>query len=230
VRGDTAVRTSTGVPASPPATLLARGRSVQPRAVVGVLVLLACVVGGARVVGAAGRTEPAWVATRTLASGTTLQPDDVEPREVRLGDLSTAYAMVADGDLVGRVLAHDVEAGALLPLSAVAAASAGGDAQREVTLAVDPMHLPPSLDRGTRVDVYVTPADPSGAVPADSGARQPPTRVLGAVLVVDVERDPARLGSAGDAVGVVVSVPEEDVATLVEALHRGSIDLVGRTA
>jgi hypothetical protein len=114
--------------------------------------------------------------------------------------------------VVGRVVSRDLAAEELLPLAALR----GGLVDHErVTVPVEPMHLPPSLRRGQRVDVWLTPRLPDGVL----GETR---RVLRRALVDSV--DPSDV--SGHA-GVVLAVPHAEVALLVAALRLGAIDLVG---
>jgi hypothetical protein len=197
--------------------------------------VLGSLVLGARVVGAAAHTEPVWVASATLAAGTVLTSGDLELRDVRLESLGDRYLRAADvPDPSGRVLVRDVVSGELVARAALAPGPSDGSSdgstegagdpvvdRRQVTVAVDPAHAPPDLDRGALVDVYVTPG-------AEHATTAQPERVLAGALVAGVERDVARLGSTGDGMAVVLAVSADDVPRVVAALHRGPVDLVGR--
>ena len=102
----------------------------------------------------------------------------------------------------------------------------GTDPGREVTVPVAPGHLPPDLDHGDRVDVYVTPSDGT-ARRAAPGAEDPYAArlVLRSVPVARVVRT-SGLGASGSDLAVVLSVAPADVATVVQALADGALDLV----
>ena len=105
--------------------------------------------------------------------------------------------------------------GELLPAGAL-----GDDAQHAppahlMAVPVQSGHLPPGVDRGDLVDVYVT--------PHDAAAR----RVLASATVVDVADAGAGLRDPGADVTVVLQVPDGEVPDVVAAVRSGDVDLVG---
>jgi hypothetical protein len=108
------------------------------------------------------------------------------------------------------VLRWPVLAGELVPRSAVA--TSPPEPTRAVTVPVDPLHAPPALQPGDRVDVWSSPADGSG----------PPLLVLAAVPVASASPEQG----LGGEIGVVLDVPMDDVAGIVAAARSGVVDLV----
>ena len=82
-------------------------------------------------------------------------------------------------------------------------------------------HLPPDLQRGQQVDLYVTPDEKAVQRGRPAGARL----VLAALTVADVVRS-GGLGASGQDQPVVLSVAPEQVLVVVQALSEGRIDLV----
>ena len=121
----------------------------------GVLLVLGSVLLGARVVGAADATVPVWAATGDLAAGTELTAADLRPVDVRLGDAADAYLSTGTRP-EGRTLARAVQAGELLPRSAL---DEVGELV-QLALPVQSGYVPPGLERGQLVDVYAV-ADPA---------------------------------------------------------------------
>jgi hypothetical protein len=205
------------LPLSPPATRLAAPRWWDVRLVIGLVLVLTAVVVGAKVVAEADDTVRVWSVTRDLAAGVTLAADDVAARDVRMPEGARHYLAVAGPSPAGFVLSRDVGAGEMLPAAAVAAPAAR-TSRRLVTVPVELFHYPAGLTRGERVDLYTTPEAPGTAT-------APPRLVLGGAVVDRVHERPSTLGgSAG--VGVVLSVPAEQVAAVVGATRSGSLDLV----
>jgi SAF domain len=201
---------------SPPARRLGAARWLDTRLLIGVFLVLGSVMLGAKVVAEADDSVAVWAARADLAPGDTLDPDDVETRQVRMAD-PAAYV---GGELpTGYVLTRPVGSGELLPRAAVALP---GDAEsrRIVTVPVERHHFPGTIAAGERVDVYVTPAS-AGAQPIG-----PPEQVLAKALVDGVDADGARFGGGTGAVGVALAVAPADVPALVAAIQRGAIDLV----
>lgn len=133
----------------------------DPRLWIGVAIVAASVVLGARLVGAADESVTVWAAADDLAVGQTLTADDLVAQRVRF---------VEDDDLERYLTAEDqlpaelrvtrvVGSGELLPRAAVG----GVDEVDTMALpvAVDPALVPPGVTTGWVVDVYVTGAHAS---------------------------------------------------------------------
>lgn len=214
------VATSPGSPAvSPSGVRLSRPSWRDRRLVVGVALVLASTVLGARLLGTSDDRITVWAARHDLTSGNALRASDVEPRRVRLDDASVRYLAV-DGDVPrGLVLTRSVGRGELVPATAISAGVPSADL-RTVTVPVDRFHVADDLARGERVDVFVTP---------DSGGAAGRARLLVAdVEVVDVEQDQGRFGGASASRGIAVAVPVAAAATLVGGLSGGTVDVVRR--
>ena len=200
-------------PPSPPVRRPTARRDLR-LAVGAVLVLLAMLL-GARLLSSAGDRTDVWSLRVPLAAGTTLRADDLVAVPVA-GAAVTAY-VPASTAVVGKVLVRDAGAGELLAVTAVAEATPA--ARRLVTVAVDPLHSPPGLARGERVDVYVTPKDGASVGGAVSVL---PALVLSGALVAD----PGSADQANGQVGVVLDVAAKDADRAVAAARGGDVDLV----
>jgi hypothetical protein len=209
------------VPASPRATRFARARWGDARLLLGVLLVMTSVVVGSRVIAGADHTEQVWTVTSDLAAGTQLSAADLQPRAVRLGSVSGNYLRVASVDPAGSTLVRAVSAGDLLPAAALAQADDAEAAQRrQVTVPVAAFHHPGDLERGGLVDVYVTPGGET------AGSSAAPELLVPAAVVISVDNGGSRFGGTTESIGVVLSVSNDDVASLVAGLHRGPVDLV----
>ncbi|MBI1377071.1 MAG: flagellar biosynthesis protein FlgA [Frankiales bacterium] len=203
-------------PASPPARRLRAGRH-DLRLALGIALVVVAVVAGARLIGAADDRVTVWSLRSSLAAGTTLRADDLVAVPVGADSLD-AYVPQAT-DVAGAVLTRDVGPGELLPAAALGPSDA---ARRLVTVPVDPLHAPPGLVRGERVDVYVSPRD--GTSLAAGGVAVLPSLVLAGALVADPGSvDPAGVGTQ---VGVVLDVAAADADRAVAAARGGDVDLV----
>jgi hypothetical protein len=216
-------RPASDLDATSPTPPAPRARRTLPggrdlRLALGVVLVLASVVLGARVLAAADDRTEVWALSAPLAAGTTVSAEDLVPAGVAL-DAMDAYVEVGT-DVVGRVLVRDVGADELLPAAALADPDAASGDRRWVTVPVDPLHAPPGLARGERVDVYVTPAD--GAALGD--VEVVPVLVLAGALVAD----PGGLDPSGltDRLGVVLDVAAADADRAVAAARAGDVDLV----
>lgn len=212
----TAVRPSTAPPATVEAVPGPAPRRVRPprwldlRLVLGVLLVLASVLLGARVVSSADATVPVWAVTGDLAAGTELSTDDLVAVDVRLDGAAGAYLSTRTRP-EGRMLSRAVREGELLPGSALEES----DELVQLALPVQSGYVPPGLQRGQLVDVYAV-ADPAaGATVADGSValvvRRAPVQALSG-------RSEGVLSTPTTAVQVVIAVSADDAADVLAAI------------
>ena len=212
-------------PPSPTASRLAVPGWLNARSVVGLLLVLATTLGGARLLSAADDTQGVWVAARDLAPGSTLAAGDLEPAQVRLDEQGERYLLADGPGPLGYVLQAPLAAGELVPRSGLVRPDDPGRPLRDVSVPVEAGHLPGDLRAGQQVDVYVT----AGARPSEAASPAPAAPAAGTRLVLEgvaVTARPAEGGVGARATGVVLSVPADEVAALVAAVQTGAIDLV----
>ncbi|HEU4491233.1 MAG TPA: hypothetical protein VFR74_10205 [Jiangellales bacterium] len=210
---------------SPQATRVGAARWLDLRLAVGVLLVLGSVAVGARVVAAADDTVPVLVAAQDLTVDRPLTAALVQTRQVLLED---GLARYLSGDVPeGYVMVRPVEAGELVPRSAVAPAGEVAEDLRYVTLALPAAELPAGLRAGRVVDVWVAPdGEAAGAV------AEP---LLAGITVTDVGGDGGGLGVSGTERAVTLAVTpgvaadtlEEAVARLVAAARDARVYLAG---
>ncbi len=180
------------------------------RLVVGVLLILASVALGVRLVAAADHRVPVYAAARPLIPGERLDGAHLARVEVNLGGAFDAYLPAADPPPQGVVL-REVRVGELVPAAALGPLDAG--ARRAVTVPVAPASAR-VLTAGSIVDLWVSDAQgPSLGAPRLLLLSAPVARVPGP--------DEARLASA-PTVGVQVMVPVDDVGKVIAAVDSGS--------
>jgi hypothetical protein len=186
-------------------------RWLDLRLVLGVLLVLASVLLGARIVSAADATVPVWAVTGDLAAGTELSAEDLVAVDVRLDDTAAAY-LSAGTRPEGRTLARAVRSGELLPRTALEEA----DALVQLALPVQSGYVPPGLERGQLVDVYAV-ADPAaGATVVADGSV---TLVLRKAPVQAISgRSEGVLSTPTTAVQVVVAVSDGDADEVLAAI------------
>jgi hypothetical protein len=155
----------------------------DPRIVIGVVIVAASVLLGARLMASADETTSVWSVRRDLPAGTQLGPAVLERRQIRFAESADAdrYLSGTDDLAVGLTLARPVGAGELLPRSALAS----GDAKKlvEVPLSVAVDDVPTTVRQGSVVDVWVAPKTPGADV---TGQRA--VLVLDDVVVVSAPR------------------------------------------
>jgi hypothetical protein len=209
----TAVRPQSSAPAEVPGPTPRRVRPprwLDLRLVLGVLLVLASVLLGARIVSAADATVPVWAVTGDLAAGIELSAEDLIAVDVRLDDTAGAY-LSSGTRPEGRTLARAVRSGELLPRTALEEA----DALVQLALPVQSGYVPPGLERGQLVDVYAV-ADPAaGATVADGSValvlRKAPVQAISG-------RSEGVLSTPTTAVQVVVAVPDADADEVLAAI------------
>lgn len=176
----------------------------------GLVLIVGAMFAGARLLSAGSDTVTVWQATRDLSEGASV--DDLRPVTVALGDAGDDY--VPANETVAGTLRWPVAAGELLPRRAIGGVTVL-DA-RLVTVPVDPLHLPPGLTAGDRVDVWSTPAEAVDFLPV-------PELVMPGVLVASVAEDTVGIGGQ---IAVVLTLDEQSVPRMVAAMRGGNIDLI----
>ncbi|MGA8847847.1 MAG: hypothetical protein WB471_14625, partial [Nocardioides sp.] len=128
----------------------------DPRLWIGVAIVAASVLVGARVLASADDTVAVWAVSTDTGAGEALSSEDLVTQRVRFADeeaLARYYAV--DDALPGELrLLRSMGSGELLPRAAVGSAEAQGTA--EISLAVAPLLLPPAVGTGSVVDVYLS--------------------------------------------------------------------------
>lgn len=181
----------------------------DPKLVVGVLLVLASVVLGSRVVQAADDTVPVYAAAEALTPGDPVDERDVTVVQVRLDDALDGYLTTGDGLPDGAVALRSVGAGELLPRATI------GDAEALVRRPVGvPVQgsLPAGLSKGAQVDVWVSEPDPERA-----GSFVDPVRLASSAEVAEVSETGGALGS-GVSTTVQVLLTEDELRPALRAL------------
>ncbi|MFT4211593.1 MAG: flagella basal body P-ring formation protein FlgA [Microbacterium sp.] len=194
-----------------------RARSVwlDPRFLVGLVLVVASIAGVWLVVAAARQTTPVLVAARTLVAGDAVASGDVRVVEVALGQLDDTYAAALEA---GAVAVRTVPAGELVPADALDTA----EAVRTTTVVVpSSTAVPASVGPGTRVELWVAPR-------AGQDGYETPRILIADATVAAVVADDSLVATGG--VSLEVVVPRSDVAALLEALaDEGLISVVPAT-
>lgn len=189
----------------------------DPRLWVGVVLVAASVVVGARVMAAADDTVQVWAVADDVGAGQQVEPDDLVAQRVRFADADAlaGYFSVDDELPADLELTRSVGAGELLPRAAVGTAEQSGLV--EVPVAVEP-ELVPDVGAGDVVDVYVVAplsaeAQDPGAVPLPEGP------ALTGATVVAAPDLAGSFGTSGKR-QLVLAVPEADAPAFFALLAR----------
>ncbi len=181
-------------------------------------IVAASVVAGARLIGAADDSVAVWATTEDLGAGDTVSADDLVAQRVRfVDDADLEHYFPADDDLPADLqLRRGVGEGELLPKAAVG--PAGASDTMALPVAVDTTLVPPGVQSGWVVDVYLTgqAADRAGIT---SAQRSGP--VLSEVTVIDAPPLDETLAVSGQR-QVVLGVSELDARHFFRAT--GDID------
>lgn len=198
----------------PTAMRLQRPSWRDTRLLVGVLIVLASVALGARVVAVADGTVPVYAATTTLVTGRSLDASDVTTVRVHLGSGTAAYLSARSPVPAGATVLRTLGAGELVPLSAL-----GTSATVQVRPVTVPLEgaVPVGLRVGTRVDVWSSAKDSADG----ATAYQAPQRLVEAAEVSAVTGDGGRLSvSRGSSVQVLLRSSE--LPTVLDGLANGA--------
>jgi len=182
---------------------------------IGVALILASVVLGVLVVSTADETVAVYAADGTIVPGDRLDDESLTVVRVRLEEVSGRY-MRADDPLGETAVAQrTVGDGELLPVSAVA--EAGDVLTRPVTVPL-PGAPPPGMQRGSRVDVWISAGTDDGY--------EPPAKALAAVEVASVFEAGGGLAALAEG-GVSILLDDAGTAAVLQALANGDrVDVV----
>lgn len=180
----TSVSRNLGTMDAPPAVRATRPGWRDPRLWIGVALVAASVLVGAKLVGDAQETTEVWAARADLAAGQPVTADDLVRTRVHLdADTGARYIDGQDELPDDARLARDVGEGELVPAGAFDTATEG-----LIELQIASRALPDGLAAGERVSVWVD--------SSESGDAAVP--VLQGVLVISVPKVDDGFGGGGE--------------------------------
>lgn len=193
----------------------------DPRLLLGVLLVLAATVAGARLVAMGDETVQYWAVTGDVRAGTPLSSDHLEARSVELSGSSAERYVRVDDELPAAMddlqWDRDVASGELLDGAALMIRGRGD--VREVPLTVTDGAAPADLRTGDEVEIWVGPG------PGDT-TEQSSQRVLADARVLSSGDDDGSLGGAV-ARTVLVQVPAAQVTgEIVSTVASGHVTVV----
>jgi hypothetical protein len=184
--------------------MAARRTWMDPRLVIGVVLVLVSLAGVWFVVQQSARTETAWAATRTLLPGDIVAAGDVEQVDVRLPQSQDRY-LGASADPVGMLVASTVGTGEVLPVRALG--DAASEDRSAVVVDIEGA-LPRAVRTGSLVDVWT-------AAPTDDGYDAPAVLIDDAIVVGVLEDEGILANSAQQ---LELLVPTGETSVLLEAM------------
>lgn len=217
-----AVTSSLGA-VEPPAAVRTRGPTWRdPRLWVGLVIVAASVLAGARLLERADDSVRVWVARSDLSAGAPLGAADLTTRQVRFSnEADQALYLLADEPLPeGLHLLRGLGAGELVARTATGAAEDPG--LLTVPIALPALAVPPDVATGDRVDVWVTSESRSGAPVARP--------LLTDVVVLAAPPVGDAFGVSGDRQLVlgVADDQEDQLGRTLAAVGESAITVVGR--
>lgn len=188
----------------------------DPRLLVGVLLVLASVVGVISLVGSADQTTEIYAARDSIAVGEKLTPDNVVRAKVRLGETEQHYVTVEAGLPDGLVAVQRIGKNQLVPRESLATVDALD--RKPVAVTIDEA-LPPQAVAGTRVDVWV-------ALPDARNGFSEPKLLLPGAEIAQVTVGSTALGSSRNTVLMVLVADNQMPAILGAQANRAKISVV----
>lgn len=188
---------------------------LDPRLLIGVVLVIASVAGVYAVVTATDRSVLVLAAVSTVSPGDRVYAADLRPTSVQLGDASDRYLVAKDVPADGLLVTRAVAEGELVPRSAVGSAASIRFASIVVTVSGQ---LSKSIIPGVVVDVW-------SAAEAEHGVYGPPVVLVGSATVVRVVESGGIIADRGG--GVEVLIPRTRIARVLEAVaNSDAISLV----
>lgn len=187
------------------------------RFLLGVVLIVASVAGVWFVVSSARQTVPVFAAARTIVPGEAVSGDAIRVVDVALGQVGDRYLAPAALES-GLVATRTIEAGELVPHSAVGTASRGSMTAVVVRSAVD---VPASVGTGSAVEVWSAPL-------LERGKYDTPRILVADATVSSVTRDDSMIGGGSAALELVI--PRAEVAAVLAAMSAGAVLSIVPTA
>ena len=175
------------------------------RFVLGIVLIVASVVGVWAVVAVARQTTPVLAAAHTIVPGDRVTADDFAVVDVALGRTAETYVR-SGADLSGRVADRTIPAGELVPHDALVTARSRATTTVVVESTAD---VPASIRPGSTVDVWA-------AEPEEQHSYGTPKILVSDAVVAKVAKDDSMLG--GGSASLELVIPRADVADTLAAI------------
>lgn len=188
----------------------------DPRLLVGLLLVLASVVGVVSLVGAADRTTDVYVAREAIAVGERLTSDNTARAKVRLGELEEHYISGEAGLPEGLVAVQRIGKDQLLPKESLGKPDELD--RKPVAITIDEP-LPDQALAGSRVDVWV-------AQPDTRNGFSEPTMLLPGAEIAQVTPGSTALGSSRSTVLMVLVSDDQMPKLLGSQANKAKISVV----
>jgi len=201
-----------------------RSAWLDPRLAIGLLLVVASVLGVVALVDAANASVEVLAARSTLTPGQRVHKSDLVPTSVRVGHTAALYLTPSDIPAAGLIVTRAVSAGELVAHTAVG--SQAGKSLTSIVVSVGGT-LAASIDAGSRVDLWSSApadaaADGEGSAPAGAaGSFAAPTVLVSSAIVVRIVDQKNLVASSGSSVEVLL--PKSQVAMVLDAIANGAV-------
>lgn len=185
----------------------ARRAVLDPRLLVGLLLVIASVSAVVLIVANSERTTPVYAAARALVPGDLITEADLVVTQVRLADAGARYLTGAQLPADGLVLTRFVDRGELMPVSALG--TVAGSEVATVVIAVAAA-LPEQVTVGSVVDLW-------SAQALERGEFGAPSVLAGTALVTGI-RDADTMIAGSQSQLVEIQIPRSLTARVLEAV------------
>ncbi|MDJ0349869.1 hypothetical protein [Cryobacterium sp. PH29-G1] len=183
---------------------------VDPRFVIGLVLVVASITGVAAIVAGSDQTSAVYTARHTLAVGDPLTAADLIETRVQLGGTAELYLVPAPELKRDLLVTQTILAGELVARSAVGESSG----QNLTSVVVDvPGRLAASIAAGSIVDIW-------SARATGPSEYAPPTILVGQAAVVRIV-EPTGIIAADNGQSVEMLVPKAAVGAVLEAIMNG---------
>jgi hypothetical protein len=216
----------TKAPASPKASRLALPRWLDPKLLLGLLLVIVAMLLGARVFASADDTVAVYQVKSAMFTGDPVTADSMVVTRVHFSESSVAdnYVSAAQPLPTGQVVNHDLRAGEMLTQGSVSPKTQTPTVELSVPISTGDITL---VTKNSRVDVIVVPNSTTGT------AKAAPTKVLSNVLVTSVPGGSGGAFSGGSSGGSSITVRVNpasqtafDSVKLAASLHDSTVYIV----
>lgn len=183
-----------------------RGLTIDPRLIIGLLLVAGSIAGVVGIVAAADETTEVYAATEVLSPGDRVDSANLELRSVRLDDTLALYLSPADVPTEGLIVSRTVLAGELVPASAVG----GAEGLRLASVVLSGGALAQAVAPGAVVDVWA-------ARESEAGRFGAPTVLAADAIVVRLVESNSIVGG-GETTAVELLVPRTTIARVLESI------------
>ena len=190
-----------------------RRRTIDPRLLIGLVLVGASVAGVVALVTTIDTRETVYAAAGSLTPGERIAPDDLVERSVALDGADELYLRVGDIPEEGLIVMQPVRKGELLPRSAVS--DEAGSTSTSVVLQLGGQ-VSAAVVAGAWIDVWASPSDP------ESRELGVPAVLVADAVVVRLVQDDGLVSSARTS-AIEVLVPRAAIARILQAQAAGDV-------